>query len=117
MKLTSVILLCIVLSSCSSILNDKNQNINVVSSNNTPIEGKIGLVPFKGPGIVPVERAKQDKIIMVNNKKCVQQTLLKSSVDSTFWINILSGGTFGSTTDYSSEKMWAYQDTVIIQCS
>lgn len=109
--------LALSLTGCATILNEKHQKINVVSSNNTPITGTINGIPFSGPGIVAVERAKSEKIIMVDSPKCTKQTLLTSSVDTPFWINILTGGTFGSTTDYSSEKMWKYQDTVIIPCN
>jgi len=28
----------------------------------------------------------------------------------------LTGGTFGSTTDMSTEEMWKYQDAVTISC-
>lgn len=104
-------------SGCATILNDDLQPVNVATANNRDVEGDISGVPFKGPGVVHVPRAKADKIITVSNAACNKTTLLASSVDPKFFINILTGGTFGSTTDYASEKMWKYQDTVVIQCN
>jgi len=40
----------------------------------------------------------------------------EKSVDPKFFVNILSGGSFGSTTDYSTEKMWKYNENVVISC-
>ena len=115
MKFLVIGLLGLLLSSCATILNDDLQNINVSSSAES-IKGTIDGVPFKGPGIVQVKRAKSDKIIVVDTPSCNKQTLLVSTVDPKFFINILTGGTFGSSTDYGSEKMWKYQDQVIIPC-
>lgn len=74
-------------------------------------------MPFTAPSIVSVKRAKADKIMMVESPGCQKQTLLNSNVDNKFFINILSGGTFGSSTDYGTEKMWKYQDAVNIVCN
>jgi hypothetical protein len=114
MKLV-ILLSSLLLSACATILNDDLQNISV-SSTAESIKGTIGGIPFHGPGIVQVRRSKADKIIIVDTPNCTKQTLLASSVDPKFFINILSGGTFGSSTDYGSEKMWKYQDQVIIPC-
>lgn len=107
----------LLLTGCASIINDNNQMVNIVSSNNTPIKGTIDSVPFAGPGVVSINRSKKDKIIMLDTPTCTKQTLMQSSVDNVFWINILTSGPFGSTTDYATEKMWRYQDTVVIPCS
>ncbi len=106
----------VLLTGCASILNEKDQKINIMTSNNSPIKGSIDGIPFTGPGIVSVTRSKADKVLIVDSEACNKQTLLPTSVDTVFWINVLTGGTFGSSTDYSTEKMWKYQDTVIIPC-
>lgn len=115
MKLVLSIMATLVLCNCATILNEDNQKINVSSSADS-IKGNIDGIPFQGPGIVNVKRSKSDKIITVDTPSCTKQTVLTSSVDPKFFINILSGGTFGSTTDYASEKMWKYQDQVVIPC-
>jgi hypothetical protein len=103
------------LTGCATILNEEMQKINV-SSTAAKIKGNIDGVPFEGPGIVSVKRTKADRIMNVDTDGCQKQTILTSTVDPKFFINILSGGTFGSTTDYSSEKMWKYQDQVVVSC-
>ena len=105
------------ISGCATILNDETQGVNVVSSNSKPIQGNINGVPFTGPGIVQVKRSKENKIVMVETPGCVKTTALNRSVDPVFFINVLSGGAFGSTTDYSTEKMWKYEESVVIQCN
>lgn len=116
MKKLWVTLVCVVgLSGCATILNEDLQNINV-SSSAGEIKGSIDGIPFTGPGIIPVKRAKGDKIINVTTEGCQKQAILVSSVDPKFFINILTGGTLGSTTDYMSEKMWKYQDQIVIPC-
>jgi hypothetical protein len=101
---------------CASIINDKTQNVNVVTSNGHKAEVNIDGMPFQAPGVASFKRAKGDKIITTRDPKCNQTTVAPSTVDNVFFINILSGGVFGSTTDYATEKMWKYQDTVTISC-
>lgn len=104
------------LTGCATILNDDYQSVNVFSSNAQKISGTIDGAPFEGPGVVKIKRENADKIIMVNDEDCVQQTVATKSVDSIFFVNILSGGAFGSTTDFASEKMWKYEDSIEIAC-
>lgn len=117
MKGLTLLVCLFALSGCATILNDDTQKINIMSSNNKEFKGTVDGVPFSGPGIVSVKRTKADKVITVETPSCNKQTLLASSVDMKFFINILSGGTFGSSTDYASEKMWKYQESVYIPCN
>lgn len=118
MKVLGMALLAaaVVLSSgCATVLNEKTQKINIASSNGKPIEGTINGTPFKGPGVVEVLRENKDKILVTNTQGCVNQTALPKTVDMKFFVNIFSGA-FGSSTDYATEKMWQYQENVVIQC-
>lgn len=105
------------LTSCATILNDSTQKINITTSNNTKTEVEINGAVYNAPSIISVSRSKEDLILNAKNPKCTQQYLVKSKVDNKFWINILSGGTFGSSTDYGSDKMWTYQDEVELKCN
>lgn len=116
MRIILVLLSMIFMSGCATILNDEKQLVNVSSSNNTDFKGTIDGVAFTGPGIISIKRSKQDRIIMIETPACQKQLLVSSSVDMKFFINILSGGTFGSSTDYATDEMWKYQDNIIITC-
>jgi hypothetical protein len=104
------------LTGCSTILNDKTQAVNVSSSTGADIKGTVDGMPFKAPGVVNLMRENKNKIFVTETEGCAKETIAEKSVDTKFFINILSGGTFGSTTDYSTEKMWRYNDNVIISC-
>lgn len=114
--LLSAMLAVVTLSGCASILNDKTQAVNVTSSNGKEIVGTIDGAEFKAPGVVNVVRANQNKTVLVTTEGCAKETALEKSVDSKFFINILSGGAFGSTTDYMTEKMWRYSENVVVSC-
>ena len=107
----------IAVTGCASILNDKTQDINVHSSTGGPVEGTVNGVPFKGPGIIKVERHQSDLLFVTSTDGCAKQTIVPKSVDGVFYINILIGGVFGSSTDYGTEKMWKYNDDVTISCA
>lgn len=104
------------LTGCASILNESDQKINITSTGNKAISGNVNGVPFTGPGVVTVKRDKVAQIVNVDTAGCTKQTSLPNEVDNKFWINILSGGAFGSSTDYGTGKMWKYQDNVAIAC-
>ncbi len=106
----------IALGGCASILNEKTQKINVTTSTGATIKGTVNGTPFSAPGIVDLTRSKADAVFVTDAPGCNPQTVEPSSVDSKFWINILLGGALGSSTDYSTEKMWKYNDHVVISC-
>lgn len=104
------------LSGCASILNDKTQSINVASSTGSDIQGTVNGVPFRAPGIIIVVREKKDLLFVTETEGCTKETIVPKEISGMFWINILTGGTSGSTTDFATEKMWKYHDTVVISC-
>ena len=101
---------------CASILNEKTQNVNIVTSSGRKAEVMVDGMPFQAPGVATFKRTKADKLITTKDPKCNPTTVAPSTVDNVFFINVVSGGVFGSTTDYGTEKMWKYQDTVVISC-
>lgn len=109
--------LVVSLTGCATILNDETQKINVTSSTGEKFAFSIDGNSYEGPAIVDVSRTKADKFIIAESANCNKQTLLPAKVDGKFWINILSGGVFGSTTDYSTEEMWGYDTNVVVSCT
>lgn len=106
----------VLMTGCASILNEKTQQVNVSASNGKAINGSVDGTAFTAPGVVTVTRAKATKVFNVETAGCAKQTVVENTVDPKFFINILSGGAFGSTTDYSTDKMWKYSDNVVISC-
>ncbi len=101
---------------CATILNDSSQTVNVRASNGSSITGTVDGKVFTAPGTVPLERKKSAVTFVTDAPGCAKSTNVNSDVDGKFFINILSGGVFGSTTDYSTGKMWRYADNVVISC-
>jgi hypothetical protein len=112
----TALILASALTGCSTILNDKTQAVNVSSSTGVEIKGTVDGMPFKAPGVVNLVRENKNKVFVTETEGCARETVAEKSVDSKFFINILSGGAFGSTTDYSSEKMWKYNENVVVAC-
>lgn len=104
-------------SGCATILNEDNQNINVRTSNNTKVTVTAGGQQVTTPGSISVKRAQEGVILSTDSDKCASTTVVESDVDTVFFVNVLSGGALGSTTDYSTGKMWEYDTDVIINCN
>ena len=105
-----------IFSGCATIINDRTQRVNVNTSTGEKVDLTIDGMPFQAPGIASIQRRKSDRLITTADPRCAQSTILPSSVDSVFFINLISGGPLGSSTDYISEKMWRYEDNVVISC-
>ena len=115
-KLISLAAIALLTQGCATILTEKTSSVNLASSNGKPITVLIDGQEFKGPGVITLAKSKEDKIIRTSTEGCASETLLKSEIEPTFFVNVLSGGAFGSTTDYGSEQMWKYKDSVTVNC-
>jgi len=115
--ISAALLLTLGLTGCATILNDSTQPINVSTSSGAQISGTVDGIPFTAPGIVSVTRTDQDKVFVTDAAGCAKETIAPKTVDTVFFVNILSGGAFGSTTDYATDKMWQYSDNVVISCA
>lgn len=105
------------LAGCASILTDDTTAVNVGTSNGKEVPVKIDGVVYNAPTVVHVKKSDKDKIITApSNSGCAKQTVMKRKVEDAFWVNILSGGPLGSTTDYATDKMWTYEDSVVVTC-
>lgn len=111
--LGSVLGLSVFFSGCATILDGKTQSINLISSKpqTVSIDGK----QYNAPSVISLERTNKDKVLKLDG--CAKTILLKKEINPTFFVNILSGGAFGSTTDYSTDSMWQYdQNNVETEC-
>ncbi len=100
---------------CATILSGTTEKISV-NSNPSGIKFKLDNAEYTAPAIITVKRENKDKIIKVDNPKCKKTILLNKKINPVFFVNLLSGGVFGSTTDYLTGAMWKYDDNVNINC-
>ena len=110
---SGIVLSAFLFTGCATIISGDNQNINLQSKKEqtVSIDGKV----YTSPSIVSVERTDKDAILKI--KDCNKQILLKKEVNTVFFVNILSGGALGSTTDYASDSMWQYdQSNINVDC-
>ena len=115
--LSAALVSVVLFSGCSTVFNEKTQTVNVTSSDGRSIKGIVDGTSFTTPGAVPVLRTKAAKIFLTDAEGCNKQTTVESKIDVKFYGNIITGGVLGSTTDYSTDKMWKYDDNVTINCA
>ncbi len=71
---------------------------------------KVGITPLS----ITVPRRKDQSTILVQKEGYKdRQVVLDTTVEPVFFVNILSGGVFGSTTDFASESMFKYAPSTI----
>ena len=111
-------LLCVVgfLSGCATILSGGTQSINLTTDTGKKYSASIDGQKYSVPSIIQLKRENNDKVLTLD--ECPdQKTLLHKEINPVFFVNILSGGVFGSTTDAASGSMWKYQpENVNVRC-
>jgi len=103
----------VMFSGCATILSGKKQAVNVTSTPNGKMVTIAGRT-VQTPSIVTLERGKDD--LKLTSAECGNQKLVSKKINPVFFVNILSGGAFGSTTDYASGAMWQYDDNINLEC-
>jgi len=78
------------------------------------MEVTLGDTKVMTPSIVTVKRGED---LILKSSKCDGQTLVSKKINPVFFVNVLSGGAFGSTTDYATGSMWKYDENAHLQCS
>ena len=103
----------LILSGCATLLSGEQQSLNITSN----VKGahvfindmKVGRTPFYG-------KISKSKHLMIRLEKKGYETKIQnfdSAIDPTFWVNVISGGPFGSTTDFGTNSIWKYQPSTI----
>ncbi|MBU2038460.1 MAG: adenosine deaminase [Thalassobium sp.] len=114
-KLAAVVVAASI-SGCATILSEDVATVNVATSTGKKIDITIDGQNYTVPGVVKLEKDGQSKIISTNDADCASSTAMNRKVEGVFWVNLLSGGLFGSTTDSATDAMWTYDDYVTISC-
>lgn len=101
---------------CATITNGPNQKISINTSTGhqviARINGKKMIIPKKD---IPISRTKGASVeVLHKDNPCFGDTRYsivgKNKVSGVFWINILTSGPLGSTTDAVSGGMWEYNE-------
>ncbi len=102
---------------CATILEEDTQTLNVRTSTNQEVEVVVAGRTYETPASVEVDRDGSELSVATKADGCAATTSVDREVDTTFFVNILTGGLWGSTTDYATGKMWEYDSDVVINCS
>ncbi len=116
MLIASMVCLVAFLGGCATIMSGDTQKVNVMSETGSKYTAVIDGQKYSVPSIIELKRGNDDKLLHL--EECPdQQVLLAKEVNPVFFVNILSGGAFGSTTDYASGSMWQYeQENLSVKC-
>ncbi|MFH1727359.1 MAG: hypothetical protein ABIA04_02930 [Pseudomonadota bacterium] len=115
-----LILIAFAFSSCATIISGSNRNVNVMTSTGERVDvvasTQAGPVHFSAPAVMVTPATGQDIIVTVEDK-CYQQTqlIIASKFNFITLGNLITGGTFGFSTDYGTDAMWDYDKNVFVQ--
>jgi len=111
-----IVILSLAVLGCATILSGKTQSINVTTDTGKKHTALINGQKYTVPAVIEITRENKDKVLIL--EECPdQKTLLHKEINPVFFVNILSGGVFGSTTDWASSSMWKYQpENVNVKC-
>jgi len=101
---------------CATILTEETHKINIGTSTGQKVDIEVDGQNVTVPAVVSLTKDGENKVIVSKSEDCAAETNLNKEITPEFWVNILSGGAFGSTTDMGSKKMWRYQESVTINC-
>ena len=112
-----MVLLVLLFQGCATILEDDTQSLNVRTSDNKAITVSVDGQSVETPTSVTVDRDGSKIAVTTDAEGCSSRTEVDREVDGTFFINILSGGVYGSTTDFATGKMWEYETDIVVNCN
>lgn len=118
-QLASALVLGLTVAGCATIISGSSQIMTV----NANVDGaQVHLVTEAGietllgttPLTTRVKRGQEGSLRVSAEGYRSYQTALNKKINSVFWVNILSGGTFGSTTDYTTGSMYQYEPSTFM---
>jgi hypothetical protein len=108
-NLTIAAILVTALSGCASILTGSTQTITVNSNVSGAQVFMNDTLLGKTPLTVTVDRGLEGALTVKADGYQSYNFALNKKITTTFWVNILSGGLFGSSTDMSTGAMYEYE--------
>lgn len=112
-QLASALVLGLTVGGCATIISGTSQIITV----NANVQGaEVHLITESGQtllGTTPlsrrIKRGQEGTLRISAEGYMPYESALNKKINTVFFVNILSGGTFGSTTDYTTGAMYAYE--------
>lgn len=101
-----------VFTGCATISNGPKQQVSLTTSDGKAVVADINGKKVNIPGKVKISRKGATVKVLAEDNPGYDSTQLvitgKNKISGWFWVNILWGGTFGSTTDGISGGMYKY---------
>ena len=108
-QLVSALVLGLTVGGCATILGGSSQiltvNANVDGAEVYLNETLLGTTPLTAT----IKRGQTGVLRVRAEGYSPYQIALNKKINTLFWVNILSGGSFGSSTDYSTGAMYEYE--------
>ncbi len=109
-RLVAVAALVLGLNACATILGGSNQTITV-NSNIAGAEVFLNdQLLGKTPLITSIKRGQEGVFKVRADGYQTYQMAVNKKINNLFWVNVFTGGTFGSSTDYSTGAMYLEYD-------
>ena len=114
-----VLVLGLTLGGCATIISGSSQIMTV----NANVDGaQVHLITEAGgetllgttPLTTRVKRGQEGSLRVSAEGYRSYQSALNKKINNVFWVNILLGGTFGSTTDYTTGAMYEYEPSTFM---
>lgn len=102
-------------SGCATITNNPSQKVAFTTSNGQSVVAEVNGKKVNIPAEVKISRSKGAVVrVLAEDNPGYETTQFvitgKNKLSGIFWLNILSGGTTGSTTDALTGSMWTYSN-------
>lgn len=120
LKLVPLMVAALLASGCATMFTDSTKISNVSTSSGKEIKITVDGIYHNIPGTVVLSKNGQDKIIETDEPSCEKATVVETKMEGSTWLNLfwLPGGTITSfVVDSANNKMWTYDDSIVITCS
>ena len=105
------------ISGCATLTTDNATKVNVTTSNGKKIEVEVDGAKYEAPGVVSLVKDGQDKVIKTSDESCESATIAEKKMEPAFWVNVLLLSPASTVTDALGNKMWTYDDNIVVSCS
>ena len=120
MKKISIFALAVAVSGCASIIDGKDQNINLVPSSGGKVSATVispaGMQEVTLPTVIHTNRSNEDIVVNIEESSCYEEStqVIQSSVNPLILGNVITGGFLGSTTDFATGAAWEYDKNAVV---